>query len=132
MNRFLKVYWPFALNQIKSNFAYKGRFYLFILGRIFSMFITYYLWMAIYGSSRNGVLAGFTRNEMILYIFMSYVASGMINIGISSEIGENVVDGSIAMMLVKPIDYRFSVISKAFGTMVYRAVVPSVFIWVEI
>jgi len=130
MKKFFRTYWPFASNEIKSNFAYKGSFYLFIISRLFGVFITYFLWMAIYGSSSNQTLGGLTQNEMIVYVFMSYVATGMISISISGEIGFNVVEGSIASNLIKPIDFRTSLLFKAIGTMVYRFFVPSLFVWI--
>lgn len=130
MKKNLRIYWPFALNQIKSNFAYKGRFYLGMLRKFLGMFIYYYLWMAIYASTTSGELGGFTRSEMILYVFMSYTISDIIMVGISSEIGRDVIDGNVAMNLIKPINYRMSLVFKAFGIMVYRLVVPSLFIWI--
>lgn len=130
MMKAFKIYWPFALNQIKSNFVYKGRFYLYILRKFFGMFIYYYLWMAIYASTTAGELGGFTRSEMILYVFMSYTISDIIMVNISSDIGSDVVDGNVAMNLIKPINYRMSLVSRAFGIMVYRMVVPSLFIWI--
>jgi ABC-2 type transport system permease protein len=86
--------------------------------------------MAIYGSSTNQVLGGLTQSEMIVYIFMSYIATGLISISISGEIGFNVVEGSIASNLIKPIDFRTSLIFKAIGTMVYRFFIPSLFVWI--
>lgn len=130
MKKFFRIYWPFAANQIKSNFVYKGRFYLFILRKFLGMFIYYYLWMAIYASAPSGQLGGFTRSEMILYVFMSYTISDMVMVGISSEIGYDVTDGSVAMSLTKPIDYRMRLVFKSLGVMVYRAVVPTLFIWI--
>jgi ABC-2 type transport system permease protein len=130
MKKFIKTYWPFAANEIKSNFAYRGSFYLLIISRILSVFVTYFLWMAIYGSSTNSVLGGLSQNEMAVYIFMSFVASSLISINIANEIGFNVVEGSIASYLIKPIDYRFSLLFKAIGIMVYRFFVPALFIWI--
>jgi len=129
MIRYLKIYWPFAENQIKSNFAYKGRFYLYILRKFIGMFIYYYLWMAIYASSGSGVLGGFTRTEMIVYVFLSYTISDVIMVDISSEIGRDVIDGNVAMNLIKPIDYRMNLVFKSFGIMLYRLVIPALFIW---
>lgn len=130
MKKKWKVYLPFVENECKRNLAYKGSFYLFILCSVFSSFIAYYLWMAIYGNSANGVLGGLTRNEMIVYVFMTYITGNMINIDISEEISDNVMEGSVAMTLIKPIDYRMSLIAKAFGTMLYRFLAPSVFVWI--
>ncbi len=130
MTKFFRVYWTFAANQIKSNFVYKGRFYLYILRKFLGMFIYYYLWMAIYASASSGQLGGFTRSEMILYVFLSYTISDLVMIGISSEIGKDVLDGSVAMNLIKPINHRLYLTFKSLGVMIYRIVVPSVFIWV--
>lgn len=125
-----RIYRTFAVNEIKASFAYRGRFYLFILRKFLGMFIYYYLWMAIYASSPTGQLGGFSRSEMILYVFMSYTISDIVMIGISSEIGRDVLDGGVALNLVRPISYRLYLTSKALGIMVYRIVVPSVFIWI--
>lgn len=130
MKKFFKTYWPFAINEIKTNFAYKGSFYLFILSRVLGIFISYFLWMAIYGSSTSQTLGSLTQNEMIVYIFMSYVATGLIAISISGDIGFHVVEGSIASNMIKPIDYRSSLLFKAIGAMIYRFFVPSLFIWI--
>lgn len=128
----IKVYLPFMENELKRNLAYKGSFYLFILTSFFSSFIAYYLWMAIYGSSGSGILGGLARNEMTIYVFMTYVTSNVVTVGIAHEISDNVMEGSVAMNLIKPIDYRLSLIFKAFGTVAYRFLAPSVFVWIGV
>ena len=125
-----KIYWPFLENQFKSNLAYQGSFYLFIVCSLFGPFISYYLWMAIYGGSANGILGELTQVEMVVYVFMTYVTSSLVMIGISEEIADGVMDGSVIMTLLKPIDYRVSLISKAFGEMMYRFLAPTVFVWI--
>lgn len=125
-----KIYVPFLVNRFKSFLAYKGSFYLFILCSLFGPFISYYLWMAIYGNSETGVLGGFTQSEMIVYVFMTYVTSQLVMIGVSDEIGDAVTEGSVAMTLIKPIDYRASLIAQALGQMLYRFLAPVVFVWI--
>lgn len=73
MGKSVKIYLPFALNELKRQMAYRGAFYLFILISLFASFISYFLWMAIYGSSDQATLGGLTRNEMVVYVFMVYV-----------------------------------------------------------
>ena len=120
---------PFALNELKRNLAYKGSFYLFILCSCFGAFISYYLWMAIYGSSESGVLGGLTRNEMILYVFMIYVTGNLVNVELVGYMVDDVREGAVVMNLIKPIDYRLSLMSKAMGGVVYRFLAPSIFVW---
>lgn len=116
-------------NELKRNMAYKGSFYLFMLTSCFGAFIAYYLWMAIYGSSSSGVLGGLTRNEMVIYVFMTYVTGNMVSVGVADTISDHVMEGSVAMNLIKPIDYRLSLIFTASGGVVYRFFAPSVFVW---
>lgn len=126
----LRVYLPFTLNEIKSNMAYKGSFYLFVLTGCFGAFISYYLWMAIYGSSESGVLGGLTGNEMILYVFMTYITGNIANVSTTGYIEHDIRDGAVVMNLIKPIDYRLSLIARAMGVVVYRFFVPSIFVWI--
>ena len=129
MKRF-RIYLPFAVNEIKRQMSYKGAFYLFILISTFGSFVAYFLWSAIYGSSSHAVLGGLSRSEMTVYIFMVYVTSSIVNISISDWVSEDVVKGTVAMQLIKPMDYRLSLISRATGVMAYQFVLPSVFIWI--
>lgn len=130
MKQGIRIYLPFATNELKRNLAYKGAFYLWIFISLFSSFISYFLWMAVYGSSENATLGGLTQNEMIIYIFMVYVTSSMTMITISDWVSDDVVKGTVAMQLIKPIDYRLSLIAKAVGVMIYRFLAPGVFVWI--
>mgnify|MGYP004628755083 FL=1 len=126
----IRIYLPFLANEFKRNLAYKGSFYLFMICSLFGSFIAYYLWMAIYGNSPDGTLGGLTGNEMVIYIFMTYVTSNMVTVGIADEISDNVMEGSVAMMLIKPIDYRMSLLFKALGNVCYRFFAPGIFVWI--
>lgn len=130
MKKRLKIYFPFAINELKRQMAYKGAFYLFIFISLFGSFISYYLWMAIYGNAESATLGGLTKNEMIIYIFMVYVTSSVVTISISDWVSEDVVKGTVAMNLIKPIDYRMSLVVRAMGDMVYRFLLPGIFIWI--
>ena len=130
MKHKIKVYLPFLENEFKRNLAYKGSFYLFMLTSLFGSFISYFLWMAIYGNSTGTQLGGLTKNEMIIYIFMTFVTSNIVMVGIADEISDHVQEGSVALTLIKPIDYRMSLISKALGTAVYHFFAPGIFVWI--
>lgn len=130
MKKFFRTYLPFASNELKRNLAYKGAFYLFIICSLFASFINYYLWMAIYGSSDSAILGGLSRSEMVVYVFMSYIASTMVMISISRNVSQDVTKGNIAMTLIKPIDYRLSLIFQSIGIMLYHFLMPAVFVWI--
>lgn len=130
MKKFLRTYLPFTANTIKTNLAYRGSFYLYILCSLFGPFINFYLWRAIYGSADGGTLGGLSLSEMVIYVFMTYVTSSIVNVSISEDINFDVVKGTVAMNLIKPIDYRMSLIAGGIGYSVYRFLVPGVFVWI--
>lgn len=129
MRKFFRTYLPFASNELKRNMAYKGAFYLYMFCSIFSAFINYYLWMAIYGSAENEVLGGLDRNEMVVYVFMSYIVASVAMASISNIVSKDVVKGNIAMTLIKPMDYRISLIAQSVGKLVYHFILPGLFVW---
>ena len=130
MKQGIKIYLPLAVNELKRHLAYKGAFYLWIFISLFSSFISYFLWMAVYGSSDNATLGGLSQNEMVVYIFMVYVTSSMTMITIADWVSDDVVKGNVVMQLIKPIDYRLSLVAKAVGVMIYRFLAPGVFVWI--
>ena len=132
MKKFLRTYLPFVSNEVKTQLAYRAAFYLWAFISLFGSFISYFLWMAIYGSSESGVIGNLTQNEMVVYIFMVYITSSLVSISISTWVGYDVVEGRVASNLIKPIDYRTSLIARAFGDLLYHLVVPSVFIWITL
>ena len=132
MKKFFRTYLPFTSNELKRNMAYKGAFYLFLICSLFASFINYYLWMAIYGSAENATLGGLSRNEMVVYVFMSYIAASLVMISISRQVSQDVVKGNVAMTLIKPMDYRLSLIAQSFGSLIYHFFMPSVFVWIAL
>lgn len=130
MRKHIRTYVPFAANELKRQMAYKGAFYLFIFISLFGSFVNYFLWMAVYGSSGKNMIGGFTEGEMVIYIFMAYVTGSMVSIGIAGNVADDVVQGTIAMNLIKPIDYRMSLIWSAGGVMLYRFLIPGIFVWI--
>lgn len=130
MKKAMKIYLPFALNQVKSLLAYRASVIFEILANMFGTFISYYLWLAIYSSSTSRSLGGLTQNEMVVYVFMVQITSALACISIAKGINSDIINGNIAMYLVKPMNYRTSLISRAIGTLMYRFLVPEVFIWI--
>lgn len=93
--------------------AYKGAFFIRLISRFFTMLITIYLWKAIYKSSPSPVIRGFTFREMTM-TFLTGIISGL-NGFLASAIANDVMDGSIAIYLIRPIDYKYIKLSENIG-----------------
>ena len=119
----IRPYLPFARNVFQRLISYKANAIIFMFGDFLMLSVTYYLWKAIYGSTTENVLNGFTFEEMIIYLFISFLTSVMINVDISYDISREVKDGSIAINLVRPINYERRMIFQGLGSVLYNFII---------
>ncbi|MBU3135442.1 ABC-2 family transporter protein [Clostridium gasigenes] len=115
----LKPYLPFATNTFQRLISYKANVLIFIFGESLMLAVTYYLWKAIYGSTEGASIHGFSFNEMIIYVFISFLTSLIIAVDISYDIAREVKDGSIAINLIRPISYEKRMFFQSLGTVFY-------------
>ena len=111
----LRIYIPFAKSQIQRIMAYRFRLVLQILSGYITIIASYFLWRAIFNSSGSGLMNGFTFSEMSAYILLIFAVSEMTDSPVCWFIGEEVRDGSIAMNLIKPINYSTRLFFCAMG-----------------
>lgn len=119
----IKPYLPFTRNVFQRLISYKANVIIFMIGDFFMLAVTYYLWKAIYGSADGDILNGFGFNEMIIYIFISFITSIMISVDISYDISREVKDGSIAINLVRPLNYERRMFFQGLGNVFYNFIV---------
>ena len=123
----IKTYMPFALNVIQRNLSYKANAVIFVVGEALMLAVSYFLWKAIYASSPEPIINGFNFNEMVIYVLMSFLTGLLVNTDISYDISSEVKDGSIAMNLIRPINYERRMMFQGFGNAIYNFSI--IFIW---
>lgn len=126
----LKLYWPFSRGVIQTIMSYRVNFFMFVFGNLMRTFVIYYIWKAVFLSSSNSSLNGFSLNDMIIYIFMSSLTAGTIATGTDHDIGLEVKDGSIAINLIKPISYKIRMLFMSFGAFVYQFIFVLLPVWI--
>lgn len=121
-NKF-KIYLPFTINVFQRLLSYKANVIIFLIGESMMLAVTYYLWRAIYGSSPDMIIKGFSLNEMVLYILVSFLTALMTSVDIVYDIAKEVKDGSIAINLVRPISYEKRMMFQSLGNIMYNFIV---------
>jgi ABC-2 type transport system permease protein len=121
----LRIYLPFAKSEIQRAMAYRMRFFVWMLAGYVYIVASYFLWKAIYNSTGGGLISGFTFREMAVYILLVYAVDQMTGSPAGWIIGSGVQNGSIAMMLIKPINYSVSIFFSALGGNLFSAVVAA-------
>ena len=121
----IRCYIPFAVTRIKSSMAYRLAFMARFLSNFFTVLITYYLWKAIFDSSPETVIGGFTFREMTGYVIVSFFTTAMISaVGIDS-MAYSIQDGSIAISLIRPVSFRGIHLAESLGNLFVNAVINS-------
>ncbi len=110
-----RVYMPFAKSEVQRRLSYRASFFFWMIAAYLYIVVNYFLWKAIYDSSGALVLRGFTFQEMVVYIILIFVVGGITSTPAGWIIGSEVADGSIAMNLIRPINYQLRIFFCAVG-----------------
>jgi ABC-2 type transport system permease protein len=119
----MKSYLTFTKNTFQKNLSYRANAVIFFLGELIMLFVTYYLWKAIYRSSDSLIIKGFTLNEMIIYVLISFITTVITSSDISHSISREVKDGSIAINLIRPINYKKRMFFESLGNLMYNFII---------
>lgn len=109
MQRKLKIYSPFTKAGFQDAITYKLNFLGFFLGEIFYYFVMYFIWKAVFNSSKSPTFMSFTLVDMVMYLFVSNITRYLVGTDASYSVGEEIRDGSIVMRMIKPVNYDLSI-----------------------
>lgn len=132
MNRLrkkLRLYWTFSRSAIQVMMSYRINFFIFVFGDLLKTFVLYYIWKAVFLSSSQNVMNGFSLDDMIIYVFISSIVGGTISWNTDGTIGREVREGSIAMNLIKPISYQMRMFFDAVGGFIFQVLFVAVPLW---
>lgn len=119
----LKMYLPFTFNTFQMLLSYKANVIIFMMGEWLMLLVSFFLWKAIFSSSPDQILNGFTLEEMYAYIMFSFLTGLMTSVDISFDISREVKDGTIAINLIRPISYEMRMLFQALGGVLYNFIV---------
>jgi ABC-2 type transport system permease protein len=84
---------------------YRVNFMISLISAAYPIFIQTFLWTAIYQSSGNAVVYGYTYRQMIAYTFLAGLVSRIVRTGFEYEIMDDVKSGKFSRFLVQPLGY---------------------------
>lgn len=116
----LKAYYKISVSEFSRKISYKSSFYVGLIGQIIGMILYCLLWNAVYENNSEQLINGFGRQDMIYYVILSFVVSNLVASEVAKKIGDDIRDGSISMMLIKPISYRANLFSYSFGDFSFK------------
>lgn len=116
MVKLWRRYKPFINAGIQELITYRVNFILYRIGDVMGAFVAFYLWKAVFDSSQEPLIQGFSMADITLYIIMSFVTNLLTRSDSSFMIGEEVKDGSIIMRLLRPVHFSASYLFTELGS----------------
>lgn len=115
------MYAPFTRAGMQTMVAYRANFLCFLIGEMMSAFITFFVWKAVFTSSHSETFMGFSMEDMVVYIFITFLTGYLTYSDGAFAVGEEIVDGSIAMRMIKPCSFDMCFLFNELGNRVISA-----------
>lgn len=118
ITRLGRVYAEFMRVGFVNTLAYRLRYYTGIVTYFIYVSVYYFIWKAIYTQSTN--IEGFDFSQMLTYIAVGWIIRSFYFNNIDQEMAYQVMEGKLAMDLIKPVNIQMMNIAQALGESVFR------------
>jgi ABC-2 type transport system permease protein len=116
----LAPYLEFGRIGFLNVLAFRLRYYTGILTYLINVTVYYFIWRAVYGPSADAQIAGFNVAEMFTYVSVGWIIRSFYWNTIDQEMAYEVLEGKIAMELIKPVSVQWMWIARAMGESAFR------------
>ncbi len=98
--------------------AFRLRYFTGIITYFLNVTVYYFIWSAVY--SAGHAIAGYNLTQMITYVSVGWMIRSFYWNTIDQEMAYEVIEGKIAMDLIKPVSVQWMWISRAIGESAFR------------
>ena len=118
IGKVLRLYWAFARVGFVNTLAYRLRYFTGIVTYFIYVSVYYFIWKAIYAHSAS--IEGFDFAHLLTYIGVGWIIRSFYFNNIDQEIAYQVMEGRLAMDLIKPVNIQLMYVARAAGESVFR------------
>jgi len=118
ISQLLRLYWAFARVGFVNTLAFRLRYYTGIVTYFIYVSVYYFVWKAIYEHST--AIEGFDFGHLLTYIGVGWIIRSFYFNNIDQELAYQVIEGRLAMDLIKPVNIQLMYVARAAGESVFR------------
>ncbi len=102
--------------------AFRLRYYTGILTYLINVTVYYFIWRAVYGwgTGSGSSIAGYNLPQMLTYVSVGWIIRSFYWNTIDQEMAYEVLEGKIAMELIKPVSVQWMWLARAVGESAFR------------
>ena len=119
MERFGRVYGQFIRVGFVNTLAYRLRYYTGIVTYFIYVTVYYFIWKAIY--EHRVSIEDFNFSQILTYMAVGWIIRSFYFNNVDQDMANQVLEGKLAMDLIKPVNIQFMYIAQAFGECLFRA-----------
>src|SRR5713101_5229037 len=120
----LSPYREFSRIGFVNILAFRLRYYTGIVTYLINVTVYYFIWSAVYGprtgAAQGATLAGYDLGQMLTYVAVGWIIRSFYWNTIDQEMAYEVLEGKIAMELIKPVSVQWMWIARAAGESAFR------------
>ncbi len=120
----LAPYAEFSCIGFVNILAFRLRYFTGIITYLLNVTVYYFIWSAVFRN--GGTIAGFNLRQMITYISVGWILRSFYWNTIDQEMAYEVIEGKIAMDLIKPVSVQWMWIFRAMGESAFRLILLTV------
>jgi ABC-2 type transport system permease protein len=114
----VRLCWAFARVGFVNTLAYRLRYYTGIVTYFIYVSVYYFIWKAIYEHSTS--IEGFDFAHLLTYIGVGWIIRSFYFNNIDQDLAYQVMEGRLAMDLIKPVNIQLMYVARAAGESVFR------------
>src|SRR6266851_3295458 len=117
----LKIYGEFMRIGFVNILAFRLRYYTGIITYLINVTVYYFIWRAVFASA-TGSIAGFSLPQILTYVSVGWILRSFYWNTIDQEMAYEVIEGKIAMDMLKPVSVQWMWLARAMGESAFRLI----------
>jgi len=121
-----KKYVSLAVCSMQNTLSYRLTFVLNFVSNFIALVGMYSLWRAVFAGQSE--VSGFTWSQMEAYLIVTFFVNSMLSYYSESSITGKVLDGSVMMDMLKPLDFQKARLAETLGSCVLEGLLSALLI----
>jgi ABC-2 type transport system permease protein len=118
LSRQARIYVEFARVGFVNALAYRLRYFTGIVTYFIYVSVYYFIWKAIYEQSAK--IEGFDFSQLLTYVAVGWIIRSFYFNNIDQDLAYQVMEGRLAMDLIKPVNIQLMYVARAAGESIFR------------
>src|SRR5579864_1636423 len=118
----LAPYAEFSRIGFVNILAFRLRYFTGIITYFLNVTVYFFIWTAVFHNLRGASIAGFNLQQMITYVSVGWIIRSFYWNTIDQEMAYEVIEGKIAMDMLKPVSVQWMWLTRAMGESAFRLI----------